>query len=195
MEDLGGYSAVAAGVTAVVAGILLAAFFATRNETLGHANDAASAVMAILLMPAAIAVFNRFVDTGPLIVVVTGVGLAGMAVAAVASLLTAAGRLSVSQLTAWQGGSFLVLFLWVVGTSLTILLWGRLPVGLGWLGLAAGMLVIVATVEILRLARRMGGLAALEKLDRPPLVAMITTLGAFAAFPIWCIWLGLTLTG
>jgi hypothetical protein len=195
MDDLGGISAIAAGVTAVVAGILLAAFFATRNQSLGHANDAATAVMAILLMPAALAVLDRFADTGPLIVVATAVGLVGMAVAAVASVLTAAGRLSVSQLTAWQGGSFLVLFLWVVGTSVTILLWGQFPVGLGWLGLAAGVLVIVATVEILRLARRMGGLGALEKLERPPLVAMITTLGAFAAFPVWCIWLGLTLTG
>jgi hypothetical protein len=195
MDDLGGISAIAAGVTAVVAGILLAAFFATRNQTLGHANDAASAVMAILLMPAALAVLNRFADTGPLIVVVTAVGLAGMAGAAVASVLTAAGRMSVAQLSAWQGGSFLVLFLWVVGTSVTSLLWGRLPVGLGWLGIAAGLLVIVATAEILRLARRMGGLGALEKLERSPLVAMVSTLGAFTAFPIWCIWLGLNLTG
>ncbi len=195
MDDLGGISAIAAGATAVVAGILLAAFFATRNQSLGHANDAASAVMAILLMPAALAVLSRFADTGPLVVIVTAVGLAAMAAAAVASVLTAAGRLTVAQLTAWQGGSFLVLFLWVVGTSVTILFWGRLPVGLGWLGLAAGGLVVVATVEILRLARRMGGLGALEELERPPLVAMISTLGAFATFPIWCIWLGLTLTG
>jgi hypothetical protein len=151
--------------------------------------------MAIMLMPVAFAVLTRFADTGPLVVVVTAVGLAGMAVAAVASVLTAAGRLTAAQLTAWQGGSFLVLFVWVVGTSVITLLSGRLPVGLGWLGIAAGLLVVVALVEILRLARRMGGLGALEKLERPPLIAMIATLGAFAAFPIWCIWLGLTLTG
>jgi hypothetical protein len=100
-----------------------------------------------------------------------------------------------AQLTAWQGGSFLVLFLWVVGTSVTILLWDRLSVGLAWLGIAAGVLVIIATAEILRLARRMGGMGALEKLERPPLVAMISTLAGFTAFPTWCIWLGLTLTG
>jgi hypothetical protein len=193
VEDLAGISAIAAGATAVIAGILLAAFFATRSQSLGHANDAAAAVMAILLMPAALAVLDRFADTGPLILVVTAIGLVGMAVVAVASVLTAAGRLSVAQLTAWQGGSFLVLFLWVLGTSVMILVWGRLPVGLGWLGIGAGLLVTVATVEILRLARRMGGLGALARLERPPLIAMITTLAAFAAFPIWCVWLGLTL--
>jgi hypothetical protein len=195
MGELGGISAIAAGVTAVVAGILLAAFFATRNQTIGQANDAASAFMAILLVPTALAVLDRFADIGPLVLVVTAVGLTGMVGAAVTSVLTAGGRLTVAQLTAWQGGSFLVLFLWVVGTSVMILLWGRLPVGLGWLGIAAGVLVIVATVEILRLARRMGGLGALEKLERPPLIAMVSTLGAFAAFPIWCIWLGPNLTG
>src|SRR2546422_3549694 len=113
---------------------MLAGFFATRSQSLGHANDAAAAVMAILLMPAALAVLNRFADTGPLIVVVTAIGLVGMAVAALASALTAVGRLSMAQLTTWQGGSFLVLFVWVLGTSITILAWGRLPVGLGWLG-------------------------------------------------------------
>jgi hypothetical protein len=56
MDDIGGISAIAAGVTAILAGILLAAFFATRNQTVGRANDAVSAVMAILLRPAAIAV-------------------------------------------------------------------------------------------------------------------------------------------
>jgi len=193
VEGLAGVSAIAAGATAVIAGVLLAAFFATRSQLLGHANDAAAAVMAILLMPAALAVLNRFADTGALILVVTAIGLVGMTVAAVASVLTAAGRLSVAQLTAWQGGSFLVLFLWVLGTSVTILVWGRLPVGLGWLGIGAGLLVTVATLEILRLARRMGGLSALERLERPPLIAMITTLAAFAAFPIWCVWLGLAL--
>lgn len=193
MDGLGGISAIAAGLTAVVAGTLLAAFFATQRDALGRANDAASALMAILLVPPALAVAGHLSEAGPFIAVVTGVGLVGMAVATVASVLTAAGRLSVAQLTTWQGGSFIVLFLWVVGVSTAILVWGGLPVGLGWLGVSAGVLVMIATVAIIRIARRMGGLSALEELDRPPRLAMAATLAAFAAFPTWCIWLGLSL--
>jgi hypothetical protein len=193
MNSLPGISAIAAGVAALVAGVLLAAFFATRRDALGRANDAISAVMAILLVPPALAVADRLAEAGPFIVVITGVGLVGMAAASVASVLTAAGRLTVAQLTTWQGGSFIVLFLWVVGVSVAILVWDRLPAGLGWLGIAAGVLVVIAILEVLRLARRMGGLSALERLDRPPVLAMVATLAALAAFPIWCLWLGLSL--
>jgi hypothetical protein len=193
MDGLGGISAIAAGGTAVAAGVLLAAFFATRRNALGRANDAAGALMAILLVAPALAVVGRLAEAGVFITVVTGVGLLGMAAATVASALAAAGRLTVAQLTTWQGGSFIVLFLWVIGVSVAILVWGGLPVGLGWLGIAGGVLVVIATVEIIRLARRMGGLSALEKLDRPPILAMAATLAAFTAFPIWCIWLGLGL--
>jgi hypothetical protein len=77
--------------------------------------------------------------------------------------------------------------------SVTILVWEGLPVGLGWLGIAVGVLVVIAAVEIMRLVRLMGGLSALEELDRPPILAMAATLHAFTAFPIWCIWLGLGL--
>ena len=193
MDRLAGISAISAGVTAVAAGILLAAFFATRRDAIGRANDAVSALMAILLVPPALAVAGRLAEAGPFIALVTGVGLLGMAIATVASVLTAAGRLTVAQLTTWQGGSFIVLFMWVVGVSVAILVWDGLPVGLGWLGVVAGVLVVIATVEIIRLARRMGGLSALEKVDRPPVLAMAATLAAFAVFPLWCIWLGLGL--
>jgi hypothetical protein len=193
MDRLVGISAIAAGVSAAVAGILLAAFFATRRDALGRANDVASALMALLLVPPALGIAGRLPDAWPFIAVVTGIGLVGMSAAAVTSVLTAAGRLSVAQLTIWQGGSFVVLFLWVVALSAAIVIWGGLPIGLGALGLSAGVLVVIATLDVIRLARRMGGLAALETMDRPPILAMCATLAAFAAFPIWCIWLGLSL--
>jgi hypothetical protein len=194
VDDLGSLGAIAGGVAAVIAGLLLAAFFATGRESLGHANDAAGAVMAILLMPAALSVVRLYAGTGPFILLVTAIGLVAMIVAAVASVLTAAGRLTVTQLTVWQGGSFVALFLWVAGTSVSILVWGRLPVGLGWLGLVAALLVLVAIGEILGLARRMGGLKELVRLDRPPLLAAATMLTAFVAFPVWCVWLGMSLS-
>jgi hypothetical protein len=56
MDSLSGISAIAADVTAVVAGVLLSASFAIRRDALGRANDAASALMTILLVPPALAV-------------------------------------------------------------------------------------------------------------------------------------------
>jgi hypothetical protein len=193
VDDLGSLGAIAGGFAAVIAGVSLAAFFATGRQALGHANDAAGAVMAILLMPAALSVVRLYAGTGPFIVLVTVVGLVAMTVAAVASLLAATGRGTVTQLTAWQGGSFVALFLWVAGTSVSVLIWARLPAGLGWLGFAATLLVMLAIGEILRLARRMGGLKELERLNRPPLLAAAAMLTAFVAFPVWCVWLGMSL--
>lgn len=193
MSDAGAVGAIAAGVVAIVAGLLLAAFFATGREALGRLNDATSAVMAALLVPAALAVADLHRDTGPFVLVVTIVGIVAMVEAAVASALTAAGRLSVAQLAIWQGGGFVVLFLWVLGVSLAALVWGRLPEALGWLGILAAALVVVATLSIASLLRRPGGFAALGDMRRPPLVPVVAFLVAFTCFPIWCIWLGLSL--
>lgn len=67
----------------------------------------------------------------------------------------------------WQGGSFAGLFLWVGAVSASILAYGGLPSGIGWLGIAATALAIVATLEIVRLVRR-DGMEELARLTRPP---------------------------
>ena len=84
------------------------------------------------------------------------------------------------------------MFLWVAAVSASILAYGGLPAGIGWLGIAAGVLTIVATLETVRLVRR-DGMAELATLTRIPRLAAGATLGAFVAFPLWCIWLGLAL--
>lgn len=182
MADVGGVAAIVAAPVVVLAGVLLGVFFATGRDAWGRANDAASAVFAVLLVPVALAA-----DAGGAWTLCTIVGVAAMVGAAVASVLAAAGRLTVSQLTAWQGGAFAVLFVWVAGVGAA-----RLPDGLGWLGVAAAALAFVACVEIVRLARRLG-LAGLEKVERPPPVAAAATLAAFVALPVWLVWLGIDL--
>lgn len=193
ISDPGTFGAIAGGVFAVVAGVLLAVFFATGREVFGRANDAASAMMAVLLVPAALAVSDLYRDSGPFMVAVTTVGVAAMVETAIASSLTAAGRLTVAQLVIWQGGGFVVLFTWVLGVSLAALAWDRLPAALGWLGVIAATLVVIAIVSIARLIRRPGGLGSLSSMRRPPIVPVVSSLVAFACFPIWCIWLGLSL--
>ena len=192
MTELAPFAAILAGVMALVAGVLLAIFFATRIDAWGRANDAASAAFAVLLVPVAIGLHGRLEETGAASLGVAAIGLASMAVAAVASVLTALGRLSVEQLTRWQGGSFAALFAWVAGASVLILVTGDLPAPLAWLGIAAAALAVVATLDIVRIVRSVG-MADLATMTRPPVVAMTATLLALAAFPAWCIWLGLSL--
>lgn len=190
---IAGPATIAAGILACIAGILLAVFFATSKDAWGRANDAASAAFAMLLVPAALAMNERYASVaGPWMLAVTALGLIAMSVAAGASVLTALGRLAVEDLTRWQGGSFAALFAWVGAVSTAVVTFGGLPAGIGWLGLAATVLAIVATLEIVRLVRR-HGLEELTKLARPPLVAAGATLAAFVLFPIWCVWLGLAL--
>ena len=184
MAELGGAAAIAAAPVLVAAGLLLGLFFATGQEGWGRANDVASAVFALLLVPVAVAA-----DPGGAWAVFTVVGMTAMAVAAIASALTAVGRLTVSQLTAWQGGAFAVLFVWVGGVAAA-----RLPDGVGWLGLAAAVLALVACVEIVRLVRSVG-LAGLEQVGRPPAVATGASLAALVALPVWLVWLGRDLVG
>lgn len=193
MTEAGAFGAIAAGLVAIAAGLLLASFFATGREALGRMNDATSAVMTVLLVPAALAVADLYRDTGPFVLVVTLIGVVAMVETAIASALTAAGRLSVRQLVIWQGGGFVVLFGWVLGVSLAALWWDRLPAGLGWLGVLAATLVIVAIASITALLRRPGGIEALRDMRRPPLVPVASSLVAFGCFPIWCIWLGISL--
>jgi putative effector of murein hydrolase LrgA (UPF0299 family) len=193
VSDLGSSAAIGGGVVAVIAGVLLVAFFATGREALGRANDAASALMTILLIPAAVAVNERFADTGAFVPLVTGVGVIALAETTVASLLTAAGRLTMRQLLVWQGGGFGVLFAWVLGVSVAALWLGRLPPALGYVGLAASVCLVVAVVEFARLARRLGGWAQLAGLRSAPPIGTIAMLGAFFGLPVWCIVLGLGL--
>src|SRR5438128_3533410 len=155
MASLGSLGAISGGIVAVIAMALLAAFFATGRQSLGRANDAAAALMGLLLLPVPVNILGVYPDAEPVMAIVTAIGLGAMAVLIVASGLTATGRLSIAQMTAWQGGSFGGLFLWVAGTSAAILVWDRLPVGLAWLGLCAAALVAVALVQTALVARRL----------------------------------------
>jgi len=144
-------------------------------------------------VPAVITLHGRLEPVaGPASFAVAAIGLAAVTGTTIFSVLAALGRLSVAQLTTWQGGSFGLLFAWVGLISLVGLVTGRLPAGLGWLGLVAMALALVAAVEVTRMVRR-SGMEELAKLTRPPVVAALATLGALVAFPAWCVLLGLSL--
>lgn len=195
MEGLGPVGGIAAGIAAIVAGVLLILFFATRDDRLGRANDAGLAITAVLLLPFALALNDRFEGTGLLVPGVTIVGIGALVATAVGSTLTAAGRLNAQQLVAWQGGSFVAMFAWVLSMSLAILWSGRLPAPPAWVGIGSAALLVVAIVSLALLARRLGGWSALGEMDRPPGVAIVAMALAALGLPIWSIWLGLELLG
>lgn len=189
---LAGWCAIAAGVVMIVSGLFLAAFFATGRDSLGRANDATSVVFAILLVPAVLAVGDLLGSLAMWPAVTVALGLVGVGLVAVTSLLTAAGKLSVEQLTKWQGGAFVVLMAWVIFASLLGWASGLLPTGLCTLGLAAGVLTAIAAISIGFEVRR-HGMARLSQMTRPPIVPIVATLGAAVALPLWSIWLGVSL--
>ena len=193
-SGIAGPSTIGAGVSALIAGILLAVFFATSNVAWGRANDAASVAFSLLLVPAALAMHQRYAPVAPWMLAVTALGLIALGVAAGSSLLTALGRLSVEDLTRWQGGSFAAVFAWVGAVSAAIVGLGGLPAGIGWLGLVAAALAVGATLEVVRLVRR-HGMAELARMTRVPRIAAGASLSAAAVFPIWCVWLGVALSG
>jgi len=193
MAGLGAIGGIAGGIVAVISGALLIAFFSTGNDRLGRANDATLAITAVLLLPFAVAVNDRFTDTGPVVPILTIAGVIALVATAVASALTAAGRLTVQQLLAWQGGSFVALYGWMVGVSVASLWFDRLPAEPSWIGIAAGALLVVAMISMSLVARRAGGWSAMSEMGRPPLVAMIAMALSLLGLPVWTIWLGVAL--
>jgi hypothetical protein len=191
---LAGWCAIAAGIVMIVSGLFLAAFFATGRDALGRANDATSVVFAVLLVPAVLAVGDLLGSSGIWSTVTMVLGLISIGLVAVTSLLTAAGKLTVRQLTIWQGGSFAVLMAWVILVSLVGLAAGLLPSGLCLVGVAAGVLTSIAAISIGVEVRRVG-VASLSDMSRPPIVPIVATLGAAVALPLWSIWLGIWLLG
>jgi len=193
VAGIGAIGGIAGGIVAVIAGVLLIAFFSTGNDRLGRANDAALAITAVLLVPFALALNDHFTDTGLLVPVLTIFGVIALVVTAVASALTAAGRLTVQQLLVWQGGSFVALYAWMVGVSVASLWFGRLPAAPAWIGIAAGAMLVVAMIAMWAFARQRGGWSAMSEMDRPPVVAMIAMALSLLGLPIWTMWLGLEL--
>jgi hypothetical protein len=195
VSELGGIGGIAGGVVAIVAGLLLIAFFSTGDDRLGRANDAGLAITAVLLLPFAVSLNDQFAGTGVLVPGLTIVGVAALLVTAVASALTAAGRLGVQQLLVWQGGSFVVLYGWMAGMGAASLWYQRLPAPAAWIGIGGGALLIVALISMSLEARRLGGWSAMGEMRRPPIVAMIAMAVSLLCLPAWTIWLGVDLLG
>jgi hypothetical protein len=184
---------VTAGIVALVSGILLGAFFTTGKEWLGRANDATSAIFMAMLIPAALVLGDRLDALQPWwFGAATVIGLLGLGAGIISSILAAMGRLSITQLTRYQGGAFGGVLVWVGLISEGGIRHEVLPAGLGWLGLGTVLAGAVTVLTLVRQVRRAGSIEALG-LDRPPALVSAAVMAAFLGFPAWCVWLGFSL--
>jgi len=134
---MSGASAVAAGIAFLVSGACIAVFFATEKEAWGRANDATIALVAALMIPPVLEIYELYSPGSKLIVgLPTAFGVIGLLVVVITSGLTALAKLDwllSAKIGAFGFGAFLA---WVIWLCMLILREGGLPDALAWFGLA-----------------------------------------------------------
>lgn len=109
-----GWSALLAAVATVVGAVFLGLFFA-KGEPWGTLNDIASVVLMLATIPVAVAIGLLGEDAfGGLALLVTAIGITGMAGAAIAQLLLVARVRTYRQLLPWTLGCGAVVGAWYV---------------------------------------------------------------------------------
>ena len=187
-----GAASLGAAVSLVVAGACLGIFFSTGNEAWGRANDATTALAALLLISPVLAVPSHIEGgTAGLLDIATWVGVAGLLLVAVTSTMTAAGRLDWARSAKVGGIGFAGFLLWLLVAGAEILTRGGLPEVLAWLGFLAGAATAVAAVVAFSFSRRHGRLFG--EVQPPPALTSSAVI-AFVAIVAWAVVLGFALS-
>lgn len=187
-----GVAALGSAVSLVVSGVCLGIFFSTGTEVWGRANDATTALAALLLV-APVAAVSSNVDGGAsaLLGITTWVAVAGLLVIAVTSAMTAAGRLDWARSAKIGGIGFGGFLVWLLTSGVEILAHGGLPNALAWLGFVAGGATAAAAVIAFTFSREHGQLFG----EVPPPTALSVSAGiAFVAIVAWAVVLGFALS-
>jgi hypothetical protein len=184
-------SAFAAALALLAAGACLALFFSTEREPWGRANDATTALGAILLIPPVIDARGLIVGGAPVLLqVATVIAVLGLLTIGVASTMTALGRLAWDRSAKIGGIGFAGFVAWLAVLGVVSLARGGLPMWLAWIGLATAIVVVVAAVVGIDFARRHGTL--FEEAD-PPATLWIAATIAYAGAVAWIVLLGVEL--
>lgn len=173
----------------MVAVACLVLFFMTEREAWGRANDATTALFALLMIPAMFEVYERYAPGARWSVgLPTAAGLVGAIAIGISSGMTAAGRLDWRASAKIGAIGFLGYAAWMGMTCLLILSRGGLPNDLAWLGLLCLGLATLAIAPTVRFVRA-GGIN-----DRmPPTGTVALFVVVFVCFTVWTIWLGVSL--
>jgi hypothetical protein len=164
---LAGWCAIAAAILTITGLITLLAFFGTGSTLLGALNDLNTILMASVTVPVALALHPVASRTsGTLATVALGADLIGVLLAAGFSALLLAHVMSFNAtllpITIGNG----LIGIWLLMIAALVLAASAVPAPLGWLGIAGGAGLVVASMGFPLLGREhpviaIGGLVAL----------------------------------
>lgn len=172
---LSGWSAIAAAILTVTGLVTLLAFFGTRSELLGTLNDINTIAMALLTVPVALALHPVAARTSAsLATIAVGADLLGVVLAVGFSALLVTRIMTFeATLTAITLGNGLI-GVWLLATAALMLSGSAVPSPLGWLGIAGGAGLALASLGFPLLGREHPLIAVAG------LVALIGLVGFYA---------------
>lgn len=175
----------------MVSGACLVVFFGVGKDVWGRANDATLALFALLMIPSALELYERYAPGSRWVVgIPTLLGIAGLLVIAVTSGMTAAAKLDWLVSAKIGGVGFAGFLTWVGAVCVLILRRGDLPQSLAWFGFVTLGIALVVAVAAIAFIRSHGSLSG----EVQPPAAMWVAFGlTFLCFPAWIVWLGISL--
>jgi hypothetical protein len=151
---LAGWSAIAAAILTVTGLVTLLAFFGTRSELLGALNDLNTIVMALVTVPVALALHPVAARTSAsLATIAVGANVLGVVLAAGfrALLVTRIMTFEATLATITVGNG--LIGVWLLATATLMLVASAVPSPLGWLGIAGGAGLALASLGFPLLGR------------------------------------------
>lgn len=176
--------AAGAGLLFGIALVMLATFFATKDERFDRIAEWSFVGFAVLAVVTMLAIPARLPHDGFIVGAVTAIGVAGALAVGLGELGTTLKLLDFRKIAPIVTIGFIAFLAWIGGTSLLVLGGGTLPVALGWLGLVA---ILVGVAIVVVLVRQPGVMSGEVEPSRPMTMAFFVPM---AAIVVWLIWLG-----
>lgn len=117
--------------------VLLAVFFATKDERFDHGSEIAFVIFAVLVIPVIVAVRDQLAPSWSLAPIVAIVGIVGVAVVGLAELGFFLRVIDFRKVAGVITLAFLGYLAWIGATSVAMLSTTAFPTALGWLGLGS----------------------------------------------------------
>lgn len=165
-----------AGAMSVISGLALIIFFA-GVRFFGPINDLTGVILFLLFIPIALALHRIFQTAFPLLsLIATVIGIAAMLIFAILQLALVFGMVRFEQSLPYVLLTSGLVGIWLFANGVLSMQSGNFPIGFSWLGIVAGLGLIVTLI-----AFWIGG-------QQHPLTAIGYFVSLFA-MPVWCFWL------
>lgn len=179
-----GLSAVLSGVLLMVSAGLLLTFFVTGSESADRAANWVFLAFYAVTGWTIVQVHNLFVDQTGWIWSLTVLGILGVSISFLATLVVALGRVDFTRVAVVSTAAFGGVLVWMLGVSILVVALGVLPRALGWYG------VIALSLSALFVGGISTDRAIMTGERRPgPVVNGVSAL-ILLALVGWFIWLG-----